>query len=85
LEKEIKARLEDERRAERDRLEKENMRRLLFQQMEEKRLREAQEKALNDEQAKIWAQDKQNYEMEEDRLTKKIKEINKGNMGFLQD
>ena len=53
--------------------------------MEEKRLREAQEKALNDEQAKIWAQDKQNYEMEEDRLTKKIKEINKGNMGFLQD
>ena len=84
MEKELKARIEDERRAERDRLEKQEMRRLLAQQMEEKRLREAHEKALNDEQAVIWAQDKKNYELEEDRLSKKIKGINRDNQSFLQ-
>jgi len=41
MEKELKARIEDERRAERDRLEKQEMRRLLAQQMDEKRMREA--------------------------------------------
>ena len=44
------------------------MRKLLAQQMDEKRAREAAEKALNDEQAVIWAKDKENYELEEGRL-----------------
>ena len=47
--------------------------------MDEKRAREAAEKALNDEQAVIWAKDKENYELEEGRLQNKIKAINKDN------
>lgn len=42
------------------------------------------EKALNDEQAMIWKTDKENYELEEQRLQKKIADINRQNMGFLQ-
>ena len=45
----MRARLEDERRMERDRLEKEQMRALLHRQMQEKSKREQAEKALNDE------------------------------------
>ena len=45
----MRARLEDERRMERDRLEKQQMRDLLARQMTEKQRREAAEKALNDE------------------------------------
>ena len=84
LEREMRLRLEDERRAERDRQEKEEMRRLLAKQMNEKRLREAAEKAHNDEQAMIWKKDKENYEEEERRLNRKIKEINNENADFLQ-
>ena len=68
MEKEMRARLEDERRAARIAAEKQEMRNLLGQQMEEKRAREAAEKALNDEQAVIWKKDKENYELEEKRL-----------------
>ena len=53
--------------------------------MDEKRQREAAEKALNDEQAVIWAKDKENYELEEGRLQSKIKAINKDNQNFLQN
>ena len=70
--KEMRARLEDERRMERDRLEKEQMRALLGRQMTEKQKREQAEKALNDEQAVIWKTDKENYELEEQRLHRKI-------------
>lgn len=42
------------------------------------------EKALNDEQAVIWKTDKENYELEEQRLQKKIAGINKQNQTFLQ-
>lgn len=47
--------------------------------MDEKRQREAAEKALNDEQAVIWKKDKENYELEEQRLQNKIKAINRDN------
>ena len=67
-EKEMRARIADEKRAEREMYEKAEMRKLLAQQMDEKRAREAAEKALNDEQAVIWAKDKENYELEEGRL-----------------
>ena len=60
------------------------MRSLLARQMQEKQLRERQEKALNDEQAVIWATDKQNYELEEQRLARKINDINRENQTFLQ-
>ena len=79
MEKEMRARLEDERRAARIQAEKDEMRKLLGQQMDEKRAREAAEKALNDEQAVIWKKDKENYELEEQRLQNKIKAINKDN------
>lgn len=68
MEREMRLRAEDERRLERARLEKEAMKAVLYKQMMEKRQREASEKALNDEQAVIWARDKQNYEEEERRL-----------------
>ena len=84
MEKEMRARLEDERRAERERKEKEQMRRLLSRQMQEKQLREQMEKAENDEQAKIWKTDKNNYELEENRLASKIAAINKDNQEFLR-
>lgn len=48
------------------------MRGLLARQMAEKSMREHAEKALNDEQAVIWRTDKQNYELEEQRLSRKI-------------
>ena len=65
MEKEMRARLADEQRAAREAAEKAEMRKLLAQQMDEKRQREAAEKALNDEQAVIWKKDKENYELEE--------------------
>lgn len=40
-------------------------------------------KANNDEQAVLWARDKQNYENEEQRLALKIKSINEENAQFL--
>jgi len=85
MEKEMRARLEDERRAARIAAEKEEMRKLLAQQMEEKRQREAMDKADNDQQAEIWRKDKENYELEEQRLNDKIKKINVDNQTFLQN
>jgi len=81
----MRARLEDERRAERDRKEKEQMRSLLSRQMQEKQMREQVEKAENDEQAVIWRTDKDNYELEEQRLASKIAGINKQNQDFLRN
>lgn len=75
----MRQRLEDERRMERERQEKEEMRLLLARQMHEKQRREQAEKALNDEQAVIWKTDKDNYELEEQRLARKIAGINKDN------
>lgn len=51
--------------------------------MTEKQEREKREKALNDEQAVMWAKDKEIYEMEECRLADKIKGINAQNAEFL--
>ena len=53
------------------------MRELLARQMKEKEMREQAEKAHNDEQARIWKTDKDNYELEEQRLASKVAEINK--------
>ena len=60
------------------------MRKLLARQVEEKRKREEAFKANTDEQAKIWARDKQIYDAEEERLQQKIKQINAENAAFLQ-
>lgn len=60
------------------------MRQLLTRQMQEKHAREAAAKANNDEQAVLWARDKQNYESEEQRLQSKIKQINMENADFLR-
>lgn len=65
MEKEMRARMADEQRMLREQAEKAEMRKLLAQQMDEKRMREAAERALNDEQAVIWKKDKENYELEE--------------------
>lgn len=55
----------------------------LYRQMAEKKDREGQEKALNDQQAVMWKKDKELFETEEERLNKKIKEINSQNANFL--
>lgn len=83
-ERELRLRIEDERRAAVEAREKQKMRDLLARQMDEKRQREAFEKAHNDEQAMIWKKDKENYEEEERRLRNKIAGINHENCEFLR-
>ena len=51
--------------------------------MDEKERREQRMKGNIDEQAVIWARDKENYEFEEKRLAEKIKKINEENAAFL--
>lgn len=60
------------------------MRQFLDRQMFEKKMKERIEKELNDEQAFMWARDKENYEQEEKRLADKIKNINNDNADFLK-
>jgi len=67
-ERELRLREEDRRRIAREKMEKDEMRALLTRQMQEKNVREQHAKAHNDEQAVLWARDKQNYESEENRL-----------------
>lgn len=84
MEKELRERMDDERRMKQMRDTQHQMRDFLYKQMDEKKNREQMEKALNDEQAVMWHQDKQNYEEEERRLNDKIKKINKDNESFLR-
>lgn len=84
MEKELRERMEDERRFRKVKDGQQDMRSFLFKQLEEKKEREKMEKLLNDEQAHMWKQDKQNYEEEERRLANKIKKINMENATFLK-
>jgi len=84
MEKEMRERLEDERRYKRTKDEQNRMREFLNKQMEDKKRREDMEKMLNDEQAKMWKQDQVNYKEEESRLNGKINKINKENADFLK-
>ena len=84
LEREMRQRDEDRKRMNREREEKEEMRQLLFKQMEEKKRRDAAAKAHTNEQAVLWSRDKQNYEQEENRLQQKIKAIKVENAEFLK-
>ena len=84
MDREMRLRMEEQRKADRLKQEQEEMRKLLARQVEEKRRREEAFKANTDEQATIWARDKQIYEAEEERLHKKIKQINSENAAFLQ-
>jgi hypothetical protein len=84
MEKELRQRMDDERKMKQMRDTQHHMRGFLYKQMDEKKGREGMEKALNDEQADMWRQDKSNYEEEERRLNDKIKRINKDNEGFLK-
>lgn len=79
MEKEMRERMEDERRFNEMKSQQQRTREFLNKQMEEKKRRENLEKALNDEQATMWDQDKQNYTEEERRLQNKINKINRDN------
>lgn len=57
MEKEMRERMEDEKRFSRLKNDQRQMRDFLAKQMDEKKRREGQEKALNDEQATMWRQD----------------------------
>jgi hypothetical protein len=54
MEKELRERMDDERRFNKVKSEQQRMRDFLNKQMEEKKHREGLEKALNDEQATMW-------------------------------
>ncbi len=84
MEKEMRERMEDERKYNAVKSEQGRMRDFLGKQMEEKKRKENLEKALNDEQASMWHQDKKNYTEEERRLQNKISQINKENAEFLK-
>ena len=84
MEKEMRERMEDERRMKKLRDEQARMRDFLNKQMEEKKHREHLDKALNDEQATMWRQDQRNYSEEERRLNEKISKINQENADFLK-
>ena len=84
MEKEMRERMEDERKYNKVKTEQQRMRNFLGKQMEEKKHRENLEKALNDEQATMWKQDHRNYTEEERRLMEKINKINKENANFLK-
>jgi hypothetical protein len=84
MEKEMRERLEDEKRFKKLKDEQHRMRDFLAKQMEEKKRRENLEKNLNGEQASMWKQDQQNYHEEERRLNDKINKINKENADFLK-
>ena len=84
MEKEMRERLEDEKKMKKLKDEQRRMREFLGKQMDEKKHRENLEKALNDEQATMWKQDQRNYTEEERRLMDKIGKINKDNADFLK-
>ena len=54
MEKEMRQRMDDERRMKQMRDTQHNMRGFLYKQMDEKKGREGMERALNDEQADMW-------------------------------
>ena len=84
MEKEMRERLEDEKKMKKIKDEQRRMRDFLGKQMDEKKHRENLERALNDEQAVMWKQDQRNYTEEERRLMDKINKINKENADFLK-
>jgi len=64
-ERELRLRLEDEKRMNLAKQRQIETREYLYRQMAEKKDREAQEKALNDQQAVMWQKDKELFETEE--------------------
>lgn len=56
----------------------------LARQVNEKKRRETMEKEFNDEQAKMWALDRRNYEQQENALNGKIQDKNRENRAFLE-
>jgi hypothetical protein len=52
------------------------MRDELHKQISEKKEKDHIEKKMANEQAHMWAKDKVNYETEEEKLARKIKQIN---------
>lgn len=84
MEKEMRERMEDEKKYNRTKTEQQRMRDFLAKQMDEKKHRENLEKELNDEQAVMWKQDHRNYNEEERRLNDKVNKINKENADFLK-
>lgn len=61
MEKELRDRLEDEKKMKRQKMSQAQMREFLGKQIDERKEREKMEKALNDEQAYMWRKDAQNY------------------------
>lgn len=73
----------EQRRAEKAAAEKERMRQYLSAQVQEKHEREKNDKENISQQAQMWAIDKQNYQLEEQRLKEKIDRIKMDNQAYL--
>ena len=83
-EKEARQRQLEERRANRQKEEKERMRQFLARQVQEKKARETDDKDNIAQQAQMWNLDKENYDQEEKRLRERINKINHDNASYLK-
>mmetsp|Transcript_6278 Transcript_6278/g.6163 ORF Transcript_6278/g.6163 Transcript_6278/m.6163 type:complete len:503 (-) Transcript_6278:33-1541(-) len=76
-EKERLERLEDERRFQRQQIQKEELRKYLDQQVEDKKKRKVADKMNHEEQADMWKKDSEDFFRLEDDRKRREKEINK--------
>ncbi len=84
MDKEQQERVNDQLAYKKMKDDQQRMREELAQQVADKGRRETMEKDYNDEQAKMWALDRENYERQENDLNHKIKDINMENRKFLE-
>ncbi len=84
MDKEQQDRLNDQMQYQKMKDDQRRMRDDLSNQMNDKKHRERMDKEFNDEQAKMWALDRQNYQQQEDTLNCKIKNRNNENRHFLE-
>lgn len=84
LDQEEKNRQEDERKAQNQRQQKQEMRAYLNKQMDEKHNRQVQDDQINKKQAEIWAKDRENFMEHENQKQDYIKMVNKKHQDILK-
>ena len=83
-EREIKLRKDETKKAKQTAKNKEKMKATLAKQEEEKRRRAISDKNHFNEQAVMWKKERDLWEEEDQRIQKKIKEINKDTQNYLK-
>lgn len=82
--REMRLRREEEKKARQAQRNKDKMKATLAKQEEEKRKRQEDDKAHHNEQAVMWKKERDLWQEEDDRIQKKIKDINKETQNFLK-